>query len=123
MTVAMGVRTQFVVLFGVYVAGLVLVAVMVPERRTRPQDHPGSALADDALPGAGRDRVRARVARGVPAWTSGDYAALWRSYDPGEVARWLVYHLANLELYLAVVPLAVAPIALTLLFAPGATWF
>ena len=116
MTVAMGVRTQFVVLFGVYVAGLVLVAVMVPERRTRPKTTLArlwptmlflvlGAFAF-ALASLGESR------RGP----LGDYAALWRSYDPGEVARWLVYHLANLELYLAVVPLAVAPIALTLLF-------
>ena len=31
-------------------------------------------------------------------------------------AKWLVYHLANLELYLAVVPFAVAPIVLSLVY-------
>jgi hypothetical protein len=37
---------------------------------------------------------------------------LWRTYSPGDVGRYLVYELANLELYLAVVPVAVAPIVI-----------
>jgi hypothetical protein len=43
----------------------------------------------------------------------GRYTALWVSYDVTDVARQLVYHLANLDLYLAVVPLAVSPIVLS----------
>lgn len=42
----------------------------------------------------------------------GAYEVLWRSYDPLVVARWFVYHLADLELYVAVVPVVVAPIVL-----------
>ena len=40
------------------------------------------------------------------------YADLWRSYDVVEVARWTWRALAGLGLYLALVPLVVAPAAL-----------
>ncbi len=45
----------------------------------------------------------------------GGYDDLWRGYPLGEVARWTWYGLAGLGLYLAFVPLAVAPSALVLL--------
>jgi len=47
-----------------------------------------------------------------PAESLGAYWELWRGYDPLGVAKWVVYHLADIELYLAVIPLAVAPIVL-----------
>ena len=56
------------------------------------------------------------IARGAPPSSLGGYSTLWRWYDVGEVAHWLAYHLANLELYLAVVPLAVAPIVVVSLY-------
>jgi hypothetical protein len=40
----------------------------------------------------------------------GGYRALWRGYDPGAVATFVVYHLAGWELYLFVVPFVVMPI-------------
>jgi len=40
----------------------------------------------------------------------GGYGALWRGYDPGEVAKFVVYHLAGWESYLFVVPFVVMPI-------------
>ena len=37
---------------------------------------------------------------------------LWRGYDPLEVGKWVVYHLGDFAVYLAVVPVAVVPIVL-----------
>jgi hypothetical protein len=55
----------------------------------------------------------ARLVRGSSASESlGAYWELWRGYDPLQVGKWLVYHLADIEVYLAVIPLAVAPIVL-----------
>ena len=54
-----------------------------------------------------------------PRESLGAYWELWRGYDPFGVAKWVVYHLADIEIYLAVVPLAVAPIVLTRLVRSG----
>lgn len=118
--IATATRSQFAVLFVAFVAGLA-----------------GSwALARDRAP------VRAELRRlwptlGVIAlgivvflsrplltWSSpseslGPYRDLWTGYDPLEVAKWTLYHAADLELYLAVAPFAVAPIVLWRLFARG----
>jgi hypothetical protein len=53
-----------------------------------------------------------RLVQGSAQSVLGAYSTLWRDYDAGDVTAWLVYHLANLELYVAVIPLAVAPMAL-----------
>lgn len=47
-----------------------------------------------------------------PADSLGPYRDLWTGYDAVAVARWALYHAADLELYLAVVPFAVTPIVL-----------
>ncbi len=54
-----------------------------------------------------------------PRESFGAYWELWRGYDPLQVAKWLVYHLADFEIYLAVIPLAVAPIVLWNLLRAG----
>ncbi len=54
-----------------------------------------------------------------PRESFGAYWELWRGYDPLEVTKWLVYHLADFEIYLAVIPLAVAPIVLWSLLREG----
>lgn len=54
-----------------------------------------------------------------PRDSLGAYWELWRGYDPFGVAKWIVYHLADIEIYLAVIPLAVAPIVLTQLVRRG----
>jgi hypothetical protein len=54
-----------------------------------------------------------------PSESLGAYWELWRGYDPFEVLKWVVYHLADIEVYLAVVPLAVAPIVLWRLLRSG----
>jgi hypothetical protein len=62
----------------------------------------------------------ARIARGSsPRDSLGAYWELWRGYDPFDVAKWIVYHVADIDIYLAVVPLAVAPIVLTRLIRSG----
>jgi len=54
-----------------------------------------------------------------PRDSLGAYWELWRGYDPFGVAKWIVYHLADIEIYLAVIPLTVAPIVLTQLARRG----
>jgi hypothetical protein len=105
------------VLFVAYVVGLVVAAALVPGRLERPV-----ALARSYLPSAIAVAVGAAAlvvlpaVRGDTPGALGGYANLWRSYDLGEVLSWIVYHLANIELYVAVVPLAVAPIVLVSLY-------
>jgi hypothetical protein len=61
-----------------------------------------------------------RLASGSsPSESLGAYWELWRGYDPLEIGKWLVYHLADFDVYLAVVPLAVAPIVLWRLLRDG----
>jgi hypothetical protein len=59
--------------------------------------------------------IAALAARPLSTWSSpeeslGGYGDLWRGYDVVWVTRLVVYHLAGLEMYLFVVPFAVAPI-------------
>ena len=60
--------------------------------------------------------VRPLVTGSSPLDAIGAYQVLFRGYDPLDIVRWGAYHLADLELYLAVVPIAVAPIVLALLW-------
>ena len=62
----------------------------------------------------------ARAASGSsPRESLGAYWELWRGYNPFGVTKWVVYHLADIELYLAVIPLAVTPIVLVELIRRG----
>jgi Dolichyl-phosphate-mannose-protein mannosyltransferase len=62
----------------------------------------------------------ARLASGVSASHSlGAYWELWRGYDPLQVGKWFVYHLGDFAVYLAIVPVAVAPIVLVVLTRAG----
>jgi hypothetical protein len=60
--------------------------------------------------------VLAYATRAQFAVLFGAYQVLFRGYDPLDILRWGAYHLADLELYLAVVPIAVTPIVLALLW-------
>jgi hypothetical protein len=61
-----------------------------------------------------------RVASGSsPRDSLGAYWELWRGYSPFGVTKWVVYHLADIEIYLAVIPLAVTPIVLVELIRRG----
>jgi len=107
--VACAVRLQFLILYPAYVIGLVTVMALSirVRRRWRRELWPTavSVAVSLALVVVGSFR---------PALL-GSYESLWESYDLAGVARWFGYHLANLALYLAVVPLAVLPIVLSLL--------
>jgi hypothetical protein len=62
----------------------------------------------------------ARLASGASASDSlGAYWELWRGYDLLEVGKWFVYHLGDFAVYLALVPVAVAPIVLAALTRAG----
>jgi hypothetical protein len=62
----------------------------------------------------------ARIASGASASHSlGAYWELWRGYDPLQVGKWFVYHLGDFAVYLAIVPVAVAPIVLVALTRAG----
>ena len=62
----------------------------------------------------------ARLASGASASHSlGAYWELWRGYDPFQVGKWFVYHLGDFAVYLAIVPVAVAPIVLVALTRAG----
>jgi hypothetical protein len=110
-------RAQFAVLFAAYVAGLVALWLAVPARRPRSRRSLLELWPTLVALAAGVVLVVVDplLSGGSPTLLPGAYDELWEGYDPLEVAKWLVYHLAALELYVAVVPLAVAPIVLALL--------
>jgi hypothetical protein len=56
--------------------------------------------------------ARPLLAGESPGDSLGPYRDLWTGYEPLEVAKWTLYHAADLELYLAVVPFAVMPVVL-----------
>ena len=112
-------RSQFIALYAAYLLALALIVLLVPARRTTP----GRLLAvlwPTALSVvAGLVAfVVTPLARGdSPLDSIGDYDAVVRVFDPVSIAEWLVYHAAGLELYMAVVPVAVAPIVCFAYFA------
>ena len=102
-------RLQLGALVVVLVGGLALRALL---SRGRPFVRRGDArLLAPLLVVLGALAVAAviRVAAGNPLAGYGD---LWRSYDLVEVARWTWRTIAGLGLYLALVPLVVAPAAM-----------
>lgn len=118
--VAFFIRPQFGVLFATWIGALGILWLIAPWARPRTR-------ADlirfwpTALPLVlGMLVFGARLASGAAASSSfGAYAVLWRGYDPRDVARWFVYHLGDFAVYLAIVPVAVAPIVLWALARDG----
>lgn len=111
-------RAQFAVLFAAYVLALAIVWAVLPGRRPRLGE-----LARQLWPtlGALGLAALALLARSAVTGTSpldavGAYEVLFRGYDPLDIVKWSAYHVADLELYLAVVPIAVAPIVLARLW-------
>jgi hypothetical protein len=110
---AFATRPQLGALYVSWLAGLALVWLIVPQRRPRTRaDLVG--LWPSAVPIVLAAAVFAgRLVTGSsPSESLGAYWELWRGYDPLQVAKWVVYHLADIEVYLAVIPLAVLPIVL-----------
>ena len=110
-------RAQFAVLFAAYLGALVLAWAICPERA------PVRAGLRKIWPTLAAVVVGA-IALLASALTTGSspvgaYGVLFRGYHPLDIARWAAYHLADLEIYLAVVPIAVAPIVLWSLWRRG----
>ena len=106
-------RPQFGVLYATWIGALAILWLIAPWSRPRTRADllrfwpTASPLVLGVLAFAARlasgASHRARSAR---------TAVLWRGYDPLEVGKWFVYHLGDFAVYLAVVPVAVAPIVL-----------
>jgi dolichyl-phosphate-mannose-protein mannosyltransferase len=106
-------RPQFGILYATWVGALALLWLIVPGSRPRTRrDLVG--YWPTVLPLVlGVLAFAARLVTGTSARDSlGAYWELWRGYDPLQVGKWLVYHLGDFTVYLAVVPVAVAPIVL-----------
>jgi hypothetical protein len=98
------VRGQFAPLLPAYVAALVLLAARGRDRGAQLRRlWPTAAL----VVGLAAVATAAFAARGRAAL--GDYAFVARSYHAGGVMRWSVYHVADLALYLGLVPVALLP--------------
>ena len=106
-------RTQFGILYVTWVVALGLLWLLAPWSRPRTRTDV-YGLWPTVLPVILAPLAfAARLASGDSASsTFGAYWSLWRGYDPFQVVKWLVYHLADFTIYLAVVPVAVAPIVL-----------
>jgi len=117
---AFATRPQFGALYVTWLIGLALVWWIRPT--SRPNTRADLVrLWPSAVPlvlAAGGLASRL-VSGSSPRESFGAYWELWRGYDPLQVAKWLVYHLADFEIYLAVAPLAVTPIVLAALIRRG----
>jgi len=98
-------RPQFAVLYPAYLLALVAAG----RRRLRDLALTGAVIALGIVVGGGL-----LIARG--ASSLGDYASLWRSYDVTGVARMADYHVAELALYLGLIPLVVLPAVIAVLY-------
>jgi len=104
-------RVQFAALLPAFLAGALLLWAVDAER---PRLRAAAARLWPTLSALALG-IAALAARPLLTWSSpeeslGGYADLWRGYDVVSVARLAVYHLAGLEMYLFVVPVAVAPV-------------
>jgi hypothetical protein len=120
--VAYATRAQFAVLFAAYVVALVAVWAIVPGRP------PARAALRRLWPtltalgiGVVALVVRPLVTGSSPLDAVGAYEVLFRGYDPLDIVKWSAYHVADLDLYLAVFPIAVSPIVLSLLWSRART--
>jgi hypothetical protein len=113
---ATSVRFQLAVLGAALVVALVLRALVTPGVRVLSRDDVARLWPMLVLLGAAFVALAVRAALGNPLEGYGD---LWRSYDLVEVARWTWRALAGLGVYLALVPVVVAPATLGALVREG----
>ncbi len=102
-------RPQFVTLFAGYLLGLAVMLSVSPIERAAIRRAPGS-LWPTLLSLVGGGVWIARLLGHSGRSDALSYAPLARGYDPLAVAKWTVYELGDLGLYLGVVPLVVAPV-------------
>ncbi len=118
--VAYETRAQFAVLFAAYLAALGLIWAMARDRHglrsTLAELWP--SIAALAL-GVAAFVVRPLVTGGSPADAVGAYSVLFRGYDPLDIVKWIAYLLTDLEIYLAIIPIAVAPVVISRLWRRG----
>ena len=115
-----GTRSQLGALYLTWVLALFVLWAIAPVRRPRTR-HDVLQLWPTVVPALlGVAALGRHLLSGTsPSESLGAYWELWRGYEPLQVAKWFVYHLADIEIYLAVVPLAVAPIVLWNLIRAG----
>lgn len=113
-------RSQLGALYLTWILALVVVWWISPSRRPRTRAELVS-LWPSTLPAilAGLVVIGRVLTGSSPSESLGAYWELWRGYDLFGIVKWFVYHLADLEIYLAVVPLAVLPIVLGRLIREG----
>ena len=106
-------RPQLAVLYVTWVGALALFWLIVPGAMPRTRAEL-VGFWPTALPLVlGVVAFVSRLATGGSASESfGAYSVLWRGYDPLQVGKWFVWHLGDFAVYLAIVPVAVAPIVL-----------
>ena len=109
LVLATGVRYQLASLALALVGALLVRFMLVRRSRPRRWDHLARVWPLLLVLALGVVALGVRAALGNPLAGYGD---LWRSYDLGEVLRWSWRSLAGLGLYLALVPILVAPAAL-----------
>jgi len=108
---AFSIRAQAVVLLPAYLTAIVLFAWLETKSRTRLSDL-GRNLARYkatwfAVAGALAFALALQAARGhSPIELVGSYGVVAGDMEFGSVPRWFLYHLADLDLYVGVVPLA-----------------
>ena len=106
-------RPQFGILYVTWVGGLAVLWWLAPWARPRTRADLVRFWPTALPPVLVLIAFVARLASGASARDSlGAYWELWRGYDPLQVGKWFVYHLGDFAVYLAIVPLAVAPIVL-----------
>jgi hypothetical protein len=112
-SVAFLTRPQLGILYVSWVGALAALWLIAPSTKPRTRAEL-IRFWPTALPLAlGAVALAARLASGASAQDSlGAYWELWRGYDPLEVGKWFVYHLGDFAVYLAIVPIAIAPIVL-----------
>ena len=103
---AAGVRTQLAVLGAAFVGALVIRVLLTPGWRRPSRDDVVRLWPVLGACVAGTLVLAARAATGD---VLAGYDALWRSYSPLETFRWTARAVGGLGLYLALVPLVVAP--------------
>jgi Dolichyl-phosphate-mannose-protein mannosyltransferase len=114
--VAVLARAQFVALYAALLLALVSAHLLLPLRR-RLGSRGGLRMlwpaAASLVLGLVLFVVGPVLRGGSPGDALGGYEHLLRGYDLATVGKWLVLHAAGFELYLAVIPVAVAPIVLS----------
>jgi hypothetical protein len=106
-------RPQFGILYVTWVGGLALLWWIAPWTRPRTRAELLGFWPTVLPPVLALVAFAAKLASGASASDSlGAYWELWRGYDLLQVGKWFVYHLGDFAVYLAIVPLAVAPIVL-----------